>query len=67
MESHKEIVESLSPIERKIIPLLAEKDFNDLVEKSGLDRVSVLRALEFLNSNKQEGQRVKYKGYTKYR
>ena len=46
----KEIIESLSPIERKIIPFLNEDNIEDIVEKSGLDRVTVLRALEFLKS-----------------
>ncbi len=48
----KELVESLSPNERKIIPYLNEKKIEKIIEKSGLDRVSVLRALEFLNSKK---------------
>tara|TARA_Y100000310_G_scaffold343185_1_gene449695 strand:- start:6337 stop:7851 length:1515 start_codon:yes stop_codon:yes gene_type:complete len=43
------IVESLSPLERKVIPFLDE-EIDEIIEKSGLDRVSVLRALEFLNS-----------------
>ncbi|MFA6022803.1 MAG: phenylalanine--tRNA ligase subunit alpha [Candidatus Pacearchaeota archaeon] len=47
----EEIIESLSPIERKIIPFLSES-FERIIDKSGLDRVSVLRALEFLNSKK---------------
>ena len=47
----QELIESLSPIERKIIPYINES-FDEIVEKSALDRVSVLRALEFLNSKK---------------
>ena len=47
----QELIESLSPMERKVIPLLNEK-FEKIVEKSGLDRVSVLRALDFLSSKK---------------
>src|SRR3989344_2366668 len=45
----KEILESLSPIERKIMPYLKE-GFENILKKSELDRVSVLRALEFLNT-----------------
>ena len=45
-----EIIESLSPIERKIIGHLKLGNFDELVDVSGMDRVSVLRALEFLNS-----------------
>lgn len=45
-----EIIESLSPIERKIIVFLNEKNFDKVVEKSALDRVSALRALEFLSA-----------------
>ncbi len=47
----RELVESLSPIERKIIPYLKE-GFESIIKKSELDRVSVLRALEFLNTKK---------------
>lgn len=43
------IIDSLSPMERKIIPYLAE-NFNTLKEKSGLDTTSALRALRFLES-----------------
>lgn len=43
-----EITQSLSPIERKIIPFLEEGSIESITQKSGLDRVSVLRALEFL-------------------
>ncbi len=46
----KKLVESLSPIERKIVPFLNENDPGKLVTKSGLDRTSVLRALEFLSN-----------------
>jgi len=49
-EDVKKIIESLSPIEQKILPYLESQDIEKLIEKSGLDRVSVLRALEFLNS-----------------
>lgn len=44
------IIESLSPIEQKIVPYIEEQDIEPLIEKSGLDKVSVLRALEFLSS-----------------
>ncbi len=46
----EELVESLSPNERKIIPFLLEKDINLICKKSNLDKVSVLRALEFLQN-----------------
>ena len=45
------MIESLSPLERKVIPYLNE-DIEGIIEKSSLDRVSVLRALEFLNSKR---------------
>ncbi len=44
-----QIIESLSPIERKIIPFLNLK-IEEIIEKSGLDRTSVLRALMFLEN-----------------
>lgn len=43
------LIESLSPIERKIIPFLKEP-LNKIEEKSGLDSVSVQRALRFLEA-----------------
>tara|TARA_Y100000034_G_scaffold45400_1_gene55821 strand:+ start:3277 stop:4776 length:1500 start_codon:yes stop_codon:yes gene_type:complete len=45
----KNIIRSLSPNERKIIPYLNE-DISKISEKSGLDKVSVLRSLEYLQN-----------------
>lgn len=44
----KKLVESLSPNEIKILPYIDE-NINKICEKSGLDKVSVLRALEYLD------------------
>jgi len=47
----KEIIETLSPIERKILPFIKEaKNLKDLEKKSGLDETSVMRALQFLEN-----------------
>ena len=46
----KKLIESLSHNERKIIPFLKEGDLNDLSKKSGLDKTSSLRSLEFLSN-----------------
>ncbi|MCX8158829.1 MAG: phenylalanine--tRNA ligase subunit alpha [Candidatus Pacearchaeota archaeon] len=43
------IIETLSPLETKIIPFLKE-DIEKIKEKSGLDEVSLLRALKFLEN-----------------
>lgn len=43
------IIERLSPIERKIIPFL-NNSIDKIIEKSGLDEVTVLRALRFLEN-----------------
>ncbi len=51
MEKFKEVLETLSPIERKILPYLKEH-IKEIEEKSGLDKTSVLRALEFLSNKK---------------
>jgi len=48
----KQILETLSPNERKILPYLEEKNFKKISNKSGLDRTSTLRALEFLSNKK---------------
>ncbi len=46
----KKLIESLSPIEIKILPYIEEKEIDEICKKSGLDKVSVLRALEYLQS-----------------
>ena len=46
----EKLIESLSPIERKIIPFLKEGNLDKLSEKSGTDKDSSLRALEFLSN-----------------
>jgi len=46
------LIESLSPNERAIIPYLKEKTLEDINKKTDLDKTTILRALEFL-SNKQ--------------
>ncbi|MFH1801774.1 MAG: phenylalanine--tRNA ligase subunit alpha [archaeon] len=48
----KKITESLSPNERKILPHLEEKKIGEICKKSNLDKVSVLRALKYLESKK---------------
>lgn len=45
----QKIVESLSPIERKILPHI-DKSINSISEKSDLDKTTVLRALQFLSN-----------------
>lgn len=50
MEKEK-VIESLSPIERKIIPFILEnKSLEKLTAKSEMDSTTVLRALEFLKN-----------------
>ncbi len=46
--SEELLIESLSPLERKVLPLVYLKDLDKIVEKSGLDKTSVMRAIEFL-------------------
>ena len=43
----EKLAEHLSPLERKIIPFLRE-NVSAIMEKSGLDKVSVIRAMSFL-------------------
>ena len=45
----EEIIYSLSPIERKVLPYLNEGTTEGISEKSGLDLTSVKRALQFLS------------------
>ncbi len=49
MNKPNDIIDKLSPIERKIIPHL-NQDFNKISELSGLDEISVMRALKFLEN-----------------
>jgi len=44
------IIESLSQIERQILPYLKEKDFSKIIKDSGIDRTAGLRALQFLSN-----------------
>jgi len=50
MPNLNKIIESLSPNERKIIPHLDEKRIIDICKKTNLDKVSILRALEYLQN-----------------
>ena len=49
-EDIKKILESLSPNERKILPHLEEKEISEICKKSNLDKVSVIRSLNYLQS-----------------
>ncbi len=46
----KDILESLSPNELKILPHIEEKDIISICKKSNLDKTSVTRALEYLKN-----------------
>jgi len=48
-EKIEKILESLSPNEKRILPHLEEKDITEICKKSNLDKVSVIRSLEYLS------------------
>ena len=48
----KRVIESLSPNERKILPHIEEKNIQEICKKSNLNKVSVLRSLEYLQDKK---------------
>ncbi|MCH8329748.1 MAG: phenylalanine--tRNA ligase subunit alpha [Nanoarchaeota archaeon] len=48
----KKIIESLSLNEVKILPYIEEEDIESICEKADLEKVSVLRALEYLKNKK---------------
>ncbi len=48
----KKLIESLSPNEVKILPHLEENNIIEICKKSNLDKVSVLRSLEYLQNKK---------------
>src|SRR3989339_884206 len=52
MENHTKLIESLSPNEIKVLPYLEESKFVNICIKSNLDKVAVLRALEYLQNKK---------------
>jgi len=52
MKDIKKTIESLSPHERRILPHLEEKELVEICKKSNLDKVSVIRALEYLKDKK---------------
>lgn len=47
---NNELIESLSPDERKIIPHLSQKTLSAIIKESGLDETRILRALQFLSN-----------------
>lgn len=49
-KEHQKLIESLSPNEIKIIPYLNEANLEEISSKSGLEKVAVLRSLEFLSN-----------------
>jgi len=51
-EQIKKLVESLSPNERKILPHIQNNKIDDICKKSNLDKTTVLRFLEYLQSKK---------------
>ena len=49
----KEIIAALHPLERKTLPVIKETgNFDKIVEKSGLQKVEVMRALQWLQNRK---------------
>jgi len=53
MTAENKLFETLHPLERKVLPLLAKKQLsNELVELSGLKDVEVIRALQWMANKK---------------
>ena len=50
MNPNQKILESLSPNERKVLPHIESHSIIEISKKSNLDKVSVLRALEYLQN-----------------
>jgi phenylalanyl-tRNA synthetase alpha chain len=48
----RKLIDSLSPNERKILPNLEEENLIEICKKSNLDKISVMRALEYLQNKK---------------
>jgi phenylalanyl-tRNA synthetase alpha chain len=59
----KELMETLNPDERAVLPHLEEKTLEKISEKAGLDKTKTLRALQFLSNKglveiKTRGKRI---------
>jgi len=54
MVDEKKLIESLSPIEQKVLPVVSDsaESVDSLAGKAGVDKTTVLRALEFLKKKK---------------
>jgi len=51
MADIKKIIEGLHPLERKVLPVLASVlGFNEIISKTGLKDVEVMRALQWLDN-----------------
>ena len=48
----EKIINSLHPLERKVIPFLGLKTLGSIIKKSGLSEVEVLRAIQWLENKK---------------
>ena len=48
----EKIIESLHPLERKVLPYIGLRDLKEVVKKSGLQEVEVIRALQWLENKK---------------
>lgn len=44
------LVEKLHPLERKVLPFLKLKNVKDIIEKSGMQEIEVMRALQWLEN-----------------
>lgn len=51
MNKMQKLIESLSPNERKIVPFLGE-NISEIIKKTNLDKIAILRALEYLQNKK---------------
>ncbi|MAG50733.1 phenylalanine--tRNA ligase subunit alpha [archaeon] len=51
IDNTTKLIESLTPLERKVLPVLKEnKELNEIIEKTGLQEVEVMRALQWLEN-----------------
>jgi len=57
----KKLIESLNPHELKVLPYLREENISEIAKKSQIDKVSVMRALEYLQNKKIIELKIKSK------
>ena len=58
----EKIIESLHPLERKVLPYIGLKNINEIIKKTKLQEVEIIRALQWLENKNILKQKKRSKG-----